>query len=270
MNRPARIHRQIVVPTEHGSWALFGTPLLVGIAAGQDFSLVTLYLLVATTSGFLMRQPLTTCVMALSGRRSREYLRPAVLWTLVFAGIAALHIFGLCLRGFAYLLWLAVPGMIVLVWHLALTARRLERRQMTIEVLGAAFLALCAPAGMWVGLGTADPHGWALYALVTVHGAWAVLYGFLRLHQRAPKNRPAPPRGGVLALAIGGFVLAAGMSAAGWVPALTPVAFAVQPLETLRGRLRPAKGLMPRQIGFQLLFVAILHTVLFGAVWCLV
>lgn len=268
MNRPARIHRQVVLPNEHGSWALFLTPLLVGIAAGQDLSLVTLYLLVATSAGFLMRQPLTMWVRSVSGLRARAYLRPAILWTCVFAGVAALHIFGLCLRGFAYLLWLALPGVFVLAWHLTLTARRRERKQMSIEILGAAFLGLCAPAAMWVGLGDADPRGWALYALVTLHGAWAVLYGFLRLHQRAPASRPSPPRGSVGGCAFAGLVASAAMAAAGWVPVLTPLAFVVQPLESLRARWRPARGLMPRQIGFQLLFVTTLHTLLFAAVWC--
>ncbi len=269
MNRAGRIHRQVSVPSEHGSWALFLTPLLVGLAAGQSVSIVTAYLLVATSAGFLMRQPLTMWVKVASGRRPGDYLKPAVLWTCIFAGVAALHVLGLVLRGFAYLLWLALPGVLVLAWHLWLTARRLERRRMLIEILGAAFLALSAPAAMWVGQGHADPRGWALFALVTLHGAWAVLYGVLRLSQRAPGQRRPPPRGAVLGVAALGLAAAVGMSALGWVPALTPLAFLVQPLETLRGRRFTASGMRPKQIGFQLLYAAILHTLLFAAAWCI-
>ena len=91
------------------------------------------------------------------------------------------------MRGFGYLLYLAIPGVFVFAWYLVLLSRRAERRQWLVEILAAGALALNAPAAMWIGLGVPDPSGWLLWALVWAQSAASIVYTYLRL---APASEP--------------------------------------------------------------------------------
>jgi hypothetical protein len=92
------------------------SPLIIGLFAGGRWSMPCIYLVVAALAGFLIRQPLTIAAKALSGRRSREELPAACLWAALYAAIGCLHLCGLVLRGFSYLLYLAIPGVLVFAW----------------------------------------------------------------------------------------------------------------------------------------------------------
>ena len=91
---------------------------------------------------------------------------------------------GLVLRGFGYLLYLAIPGVAVFTWYLVLLSRREERRQGFLEVLATGSMALIAPAGMWAGLGRPDPQGWWLWLLVWAQSASSIVFVYYRLAQR--------------------------------------------------------------------------------------
>ena len=142
------------------------------------------YLIAASLCGFLSRQPMTIAVKALSGRRSRADLWPALAWSAFYGIIGSAHILGLYLNGFGYILYLAIPGLAVYVWYLVLVAQRGERNQVGLELLGAGVLALTAPAGLWAGLGHADPLGWLLWALTWTQSAASIVSVYLRLAQR--------------------------------------------------------------------------------------
>ncbi len=66
------LRRDIAVTREHGSWVFLFSPLLIGLFAGDSWSGVTLYLFLACLAGFMIRQPMTIAVKALSGRRSKR------------------------------------------------------------------------------------------------------------------------------------------------------------------------------------------------------
>ena len=108
----------------------------------------TIDLIVAAACGFLVRQPIGLMVKVAAGRRGRDVLPAALFWTALYGGIAALHVTGLVLRGFAYILVLAVPGLLVFGWYLVLLYHRHERRQWLMEILATGSIALVAPAGM--------------------------------------------------------------------------------------------------------------------------
>jgi hypothetical protein len=192
---------------------------------------------------------------------------------LVYAAVGLFGLAGLVTLGFGYLLYLAIPGVLVFAWHLWLVSRRQERRQLGIELVGSGVLALAAPAAFWVGRGYPDPQGWWLFALAWLQSAASIVYAYLRLEQRILPAIPKPSerlRMGRRALVYTGFnlLLTSGLAIAGVLPALISIAYAVQFLETVYGALiSPAVGVKPTRIGLRQLAVSSLFTVLFIVFW---
>ena len=259
--------RHIAFPTDHGSWVFLLSPLLIGLLAGGRWSTVSAYVVVAALCAFLIRQPTAAAIKALSGRRPKADLPAACFWIALYSLIGLLHLLGLVLRGFGYLLYLGLAGLPILCWYLFLVARRAER-QLGIELVGSGVLALCAPAAFWVGVGEADSEGWWLWALSWLQSAASILYIHLRLTQREMSR--LPDRRALLGIgrralwcASLNLAVVLGLAALGILPALLPLAFAVQWMESVWGTLLPVRGARPSEIGLRQLVVSALFTVLF-------
>ena len=82
--------KQIAIPQDHGSWVFILSPLIVGIFAGGNFNYATFCLFIGAMSAFMIRQPMTVYVKAISGRRPKSDLAPARFWVLIYGSIAAL------------------------------------------------------------------------------------------------------------------------------------------------------------------------------------
>jgi hypothetical protein len=264
--------RHIALPTDHGSWVFILSPLLIGLFAGGQWTLASLYLVVGAMAAFLIRQPVTVAIKAYSGRRSRRDLPAARLWMLVYGAIGLLALVGLIAQGFAYLLLLALPGLPVFAWHLILVSRRAERRQAGIEVVGCGVLALAAPAAYWVGVGSPDPMGWWLFLLTWFQSAASIVYAYLRLEQRELKTQPdrsTALRMARRALLYTSFNLLAviSLSLAGILPVWLFFPYALQWVETVWGTVHPAVGYKPTAIGIRQLIISSLFTVLFILTW---
>ncbi len=261
--------RRIAVPGEHGSWALFLGPLVIGIVAGGAVRVPTIYLVVAALAGFMVRQPITMLAKVRAGRRPESDAPAARFWIVVYGTIAALHIGGLVARGFGEVLYLALPGVPVFAWYLHLVMHRQERRQMLIEVLATGALALSAPAALWIGRGDAVAEGWMLWALCWVGYGSEIVHTYLRLDQRTwSEDRDVANRfqAGRTALRINGLgiAVAGGLVLANEASPLLLVPFGIHAAECLHGVLRPARGLRPRAIGLRQLAVSVLFTATFA------
>ncbi|NLG98769.1 MAG: YwiC-like family protein [Chloroflexi bacterium] len=265
--------KHIALPSEHGAWVFLLSPLAIGLAAG-GVRPASLLLFVAAMAAFLIRQPVTMAVKVISGRRSKGELANIVFWLGLYGLIGLAATGALVGLGFGYLFWLAVPAAPVFVWHLWLVSRRAERRQMLVEIVAAGVLALAAPAAFWVGRGQVDPTGWLLWALSWLQIAGTILYAYLRLEQRQLKQQP--DRSTALRMARPAllyntlaFVLVAGLAIGRIVPALLPLAYLIQPVETAWGALKPAVGVKPTIIGIRQLVISVLFTVVFILCWSL-
>jgi hypothetical protein len=246
--------------------------LLIGLFAGGRWRTASTYLVVASLAAFFVRQPITILVKIRAGRRNASERPAALFWTVVYAAIGVLHVGGLVARGYGYLLYLAVFGVPVFVWHLALIYRREERRQMVVEIVGAGVLALAAPAAYWVGLAHYDSRGWLLFALCWAQSGASIVYAYLRLAQRVLPTAPPPAerlRMGTHALlaASANVAAVAALSIAGLAPRWLPVPFALQWAESVYGTMRPAVGYRPKRIGLRQLGVTTGFTVLFILTW---
>ncbi|MDJ0520684.1 MAG: YwiC-like family protein [Planctomycetota bacterium] len=265
-------NRRVALPYDHGAYALFLGPLVIGLVAGGRWHIACVYLVVASSAAFLMRQPLTVLVMISGGRRTPADRPAAWFWLLAYGAVAASHVTGLVVRGHGYVLHLAVPGALVAGWHLALVRRRAERRQMLLEVLAVGVLALAAPAGLWIGAESYDPMGWLLWVLVWAGSATAVVHAYLRLSQRRPAEAASVTarlwagRQGLAAATLHLLVVLA-LGLAGVVSPWLAIAFGIQLADVLHGSLVPARGRSPKSIGMRLLFGLVLFTLAFVLAW---
>lgn len=221
---------------------------------------------------FLLRQPASIAIKALSGRRSPRDFPSARFWMLVYGFIGLLSVSYLVWQGFAYLLILALPGIPVFAWHLRLISQRAERRQVGVELVGSGVLALSAPAAYWVGIGHPDPTGWWLFILAWFQSAASIVYAYLRLEQRTLTEMPSTGerlRMARRALLYTSFNLLSVtiLSVLAILPPLIPLPFAIQWVETIWGTLQPAVGVKPTRIGMRQLLVSSLFTLVFIMVW---
>jgi hypothetical protein len=264
--------KQIALPQDHGSWVFILSPLLVGIFAGGKFNYAIFNLIIAAMSAFMIRQPMTIIVKAISGRRPKSDLPAARFWVLIYGSIAALTLTGLILEGFGYVLYLAIPGVPVFAWHLWLVGQRAERKQAGVEIVAIGVLSLAAPAAYWVGLGHYDPLGWWLLLWVWMQSAASIVYAYLRLEQRELKpdqlkgeERSVLWKMGNRALLYTSFNLGVSLIL-GWanlIPQLIFIPFLLQWLETIWGITHPSIGWKPIRIGMRQFIVSILWMILF-------
>lgn len=266
------LNRHIALPQDHGSWVFIISPLLIGIWASGVWTPAMGWLIGGVMSAFLLRQPITIAVKVYSKRRPRTELPAARFWTVIYTVLALISLSWLISRGFSYLLWLAIPGIIVFAWHLLLVQRRQERRQLGVELAATGVLALAAPAGFWIGRGGPDPLGWWLFAAVWLQSAASIVYAYLRLEQRTLTYLPPVAdrlRMGWRALAYTTFnvIVISLLSIRGNFPPLLPLPYVLQWGEVIWGTLRPAIGWKPVSIGVRQLAISTLFTLLFLLTW---
>jgi hypothetical protein len=264
--------RHVALPGDHGSWVFLFSPLLIGVFASGEFNVASIFLIIASLAAFLIRQPVTTAVKVYSSRRNRRDLPAAWFWMVVYGLIGSLALVGLTFQGFAYLFVLALPGIPVFIWHLYLVSKRAERRQVGVEIVGSGVLALSAPAGYWIGVGSLDQVGWLLLMLTWLQSAASIVYAYLRLNQRELNVIPDVSkrvRMGRRALIYTTFntVFVASLSMIDLVSPYLTIPYALQWIETIWGSLNPAVGVRPTTIGIRQLIVSSLFTILFIITW---
>ena len=264
--------KHIALPQDHGSWVFLLSPMIIGIFAGGRISLATGIMILSAFSAFFIRQPITIAVKIFSGRRSKRDLTAAVFWAAIYGILMLLGLVGLAYYGYSYVLLLAVPGIPVFAWYLWLVNKRSERRQVGVEIVASGVLALTAPAGYWIGLAIYDPVGWLLFLLTWLQSAASIVYAYLRLNQRELSDIPdftIRLSMGRRALLYSSFnlILVFILSITDKVPALLPIPYAVQWIETVWGTLKPAIGVKPTIIGVRQLIISTIFTILFIVFW---
>ncbi len=246
--------------------------MLIGFFAAGQWSQDGWFLVSGILAAFLLRQPLSIMVKAYAGRRSRSELPAARLWFSVYTLLGLFSLVNLIRAGHLALLWLAIPGILVFIWHLFLVSKRTERYQMGIDIIASGTLALAAPAAYWLSASNPDSTGWWLWVLTWLQSAASIVYAFMRLEQRKLKDKHELPSLKSIsrrALLYSGFnlLLTAVLSIARITPPLLWIAFSLQFAETLWGITKPAIGYKPALIGLRQLLVSVTFTVLFILLW---
>ena len=259
--------RTFAIPSEHGAWALWIGPFLVGWGAAGRTTWPLMWTLLAILFTFMGRHPLMVFVRVLAGRRKREDARPAALWTAGYFTAAAGCAIALVAGGQARLLLLALPAVPLLAWQILLVTRK-EERQLSVEVVGTGVLALAAPAAHVAATGQWTAFAAILWLLMWLYAVVSVFYIYLRLAQRRLTTLPAVTERllmGRTAMRVGALALVAVSCASffGALPRFTPLAWLLVQLQIIIGTLYPAIGYRPttlglKQVGATALFVAVL------------
>lgn len=265
-------NRNIALPQDHGSWVFLLSPLLIGLFAAPNWSLATLLLIIASLTGFLIRQPITHLVKIYSKRRPKTDTQTSVFWVVLYSSIGFICVLGLVYLGFSYIMLLALPGVAVFTWYLILVTRRNERKQGGVEIVASGVLALSAPAAYWVGAGKPDPTGLVLFFLVWLQSAASIVYAYVRLEQRHLNEIPEVAdrfKLGKRALLYSSFNLFSVLffSIIGMLPTLLPIPYLIQWIEVIWGTYHPAVQAKPAQIGLRQLVVSTIFTISFIITW---
>ncbi|MBM4424215.1 MAG: hypothetical protein FJ030_12640 [Chloroflexi bacterium] len=261
--------KHIALPQQHGAWAIWLGPFAIGIGVSETaLKPGLLWLALASLGGFFALQPLTLFVKVLARRRPRADLIPAAFWIIAYGLVTAIGAFGLILTGNGFLLWLGLAALPVLAWQMWLVARREERGQMGVEVVGAGVLCMATPAAVWADTGAMSPAGWWLFALCWLQAAGAIVYVYLRLEHRRMTTLPEWNERVKLArrsmlYSIANVIIAAALAAFGVAPPGIIAAFAAMLAESVYGGLaRPGIGAKPSSIGVRQIIVTVLFAVL--------
>lgn len=272
MNFKLIFRRSIALTNEHGSWVFLLSPLLIGLILANHWSLDFLLLIIAALAAFLVRHPITFIIKIYSRRRPRRDLPAAWFWTSFYGLVGIITLLALLVNRHVYLIFLALPGLPVFLWHLHLVSKRQERRKMGIEIIASGVLALVAPAAYWIGTASPEPIGWLLWLLTWLQSAASIVYAYLRLEQRGWKDLPDRKqrfRQGQRALLYTSFNTTS-VVLLSLMQILSPwlvLPYLLQLLESLWGTMNPAIGVKPAKIGIRQLIISTLFTVLFILTW---
>ncbi len=249
----------ILLPHEHGAWAMFLVPLVIGLALGFRHSalnnsthtgIVVLVFLITAFGFFLVRYPLMLLVKTQNPKGERNW----VLWIGVYGAMALLG--GVTLLSITQIWSLVFIGLIgggVLGVHLWLAMRRLE-----MSVLGEwtaiAGATLAAPGGYVFFAGAWNITAVMLYALNLLYFGGTVYYIKFKVREQPRMTTPAsnwrarllaaraPILYTIIALIIVGI-----LAMLGWLSAFAILAMLIPLPKVLIGALeRPTRVNLPR------------------------
>lgn len=256
-----------VLPPEKGVWIWWIGPLIIGAAAGPQFTVDLAILTVAALGAFLIRQPVSQLIRAYRLGRLDAEGAPSAAWLLILAVPTIASGATLLAWGHGWLIPLAAICLAVIVWQLWLLMRGEERHQSLRDHLAAGVLALAGPAAYWSCGGGDHTAATLVWFLPALQASASVTHIFLRLRQR--KLRAFPPLAARLREALlpmlhhSGALLATGILAVeGIVPPLVVAAFALTAAEGFCAILRPPVRKTPFYLGMRQLAVSSAFTAL--------
>jgi hypothetical protein len=252
---------RLILPKEHGSWAVLIAPIVAGLAAaGGGPPAAVLLFFIAALGGFLLRPPLQSFVSP----KPEPGVRPslAVYSLMALGGVWPL----LRVYGRAGLLGFAVPAGGLLAADL-LVHRGRRSFSMVSELSGIAVLCLGGPAAYYAARGTLNADAWCVWFLSALFFSGPVFHvKMAALQHRASSDRTLTPELARLRLVSAAYhsaALLAAVAAALWgpAPALAALPFAAALWKTWRRGASPPSRVDFRRLGYQ----EVGYSVLFAA-----
>lgn len=257
---------KVLLPREHGSWAVLIAPVLVGFAAARGGPLpAALLFCCAALGGFLLRPPLQAILFSKKGETG----------TWAALGIAcALALGGLLPLLFSYgrfgLGWFALPAAGMLTLDL-LVQRGRRSFGFVSELSGIWVLCLGAPAAFYAARGSLTAEAWCAWGLSALYFSGPVFFvKMTALQHRAsadPRSAGELSRMRTISFVYHAAALlaAAALVHFGAAPLLAPLPFAAALAKTWRrGAQAPARvdfrRLGYQEVGYSVLFVLALLT----------
>ena len=180
----------VPLPKEHGSWAMFAVPLIIGLAVAAQWQWRSILLIAAALGLFLVRFPIDTLIK--TRKRPTADRARLIRWAIAYGSIAAICGGWLILIDRLYaLIGMGLIGAALLIYHWWLVERRKEMSARG-ELAGIFGLALGAPLAYYVATGVIDGTAVGLWIVNALYFGGTVFYIKLKVRQQ-PKE-PAPDR----------------------------------------------------------------------------
>jgi len=246
------------LPREHGAWAMFTAPLLIGIGVAEKPSAAALLFALVAFCFFLLRYPLMLAIKSRAPQARADALR----WSAIYGSIT---IIGGTILLIVTQLWLLIAlgalGLASLCIYLWLASRREEMTTMG-EWIGIVGLALSAPGAYLVATHSLNVTALELYVLNLLYFGGTVFYIKFKVREQP---RAVPPTASWLVRLWAGrmtmayhaaVIIAVGVLAIeGWLPAIILIAFALPFCKVINGVLtRPIRLNIPRLGMVELVF----------------
>lgn len=258
---------RILVPREHGAWAMLLVPAVVGLGVATAWSIKIPLFLGAVLCLYLARYPLFLWSRSGVTRLPQGWLFSLALSLVLACALAA----PLLLRyGLWWLMPLAALAAAILMLHLYLVRRRIDR-SVAGEFLGVVGLALTAPTAYYVLTSSLGREAWLLWLLCAAFFGGSIFYVKLKVQHPARQRKSASDRklqsAAPLWLYHGGVLAAVSLLGVLRVaPLWTVLAFVPVAVQAVVGGLntggRPSlKKLGFTQLGHSLFFAALLTAI---------
>lgn len=246
-----KLRTAMKLPKEHGAWAMFYVPFLLGVLVAGRLSLPVLWLLLATTALFIARESLLVWWRARArGRQTPTSIQAGRLLLLYFAVAAICGAPLILVYEFYWLLLPALLGAALLAIN-GKQATQFEDRSVQGEVMAIAGLTMTAPAAYCVAHGQWSQTAWWLWAISAAYFASSVFYVKLRvtsLHAKQPDDKR---RARWQCIGYHAFLLVSllALAVTRSLPLFVLIAFAPVLGRTVWGLLKPAESLNLKRIG---------------------
>jgi hypothetical protein len=260
--RPSQFRKQLILPAEHGSWSWLLVPFLVGTAVSETINLPVVWVLVGGLAFFLLRQPATVWLRVRQGKGRRSDESLALRLLLLLGGLVLLCGVGMLWYGRFVMIWLLLPTAGLLLAYVQAARGKQTARTLHMELIGAAGLALMAPAAMLAALGQSTPTVWLVWGLMAAQNVLGVFYVRQRIadtHKR-PFNRQPLWWSHLVGLVMVGGTAVFGLIP--WLSAVPFVGFLLRAIWTVQ-QPRPINNI--KKFGFQEVGVELLSGVLIAA-----
>ncbi|MBI5035110.1 MAG: YwiC-like family protein [Chloroflexi bacterium] len=260
---------RLVLPHEHGAWAMFAAPLLIGIGVAEKLSAGVLLFALVAAGFFLLRYPLMLAIKSRSPQARADALR----WSAICGAITLVSSIALLA---VTQLWLLIPlgalGMLLLGIYLWMASRREEMTTLG-EWIGIAGLALGAPGAYLVGNGLLDVTALQLYALNLLYFGGTVSYVKFKIREQPKAVAPSADLksrlwAGRMTIAYHAMVIAIVgiLILQGWLPALILIAFALPFCKVMSGVIaRPMRLNIPKLGIIEMVFTIVFALVVLVA-----
>ncbi|MBI4305336.1 MAG: YwiC-like family protein, partial [Chloroflexi bacterium] len=240
-----RPRRRIVIPREHGAWAMLLVPFVIGTAVGPGFGWQSLLFLISMLAFFAARYPLTLLVKRTRANGRAERRGELLAWMLAYGGVGLVAGAPLVFYyGRILLVPLAIVFALLVLVQLYLGTRRLDRTAQG-ELFAIAGLSLAAPAAYYAGGLPLDANAAWLWLLSFLYSASSVFYVKMKVRHRATatiswplRRRLEIGRGSAIYQALLVTVVVC-LAILGYLPALAPLAFLPLTAKVMDGILRP-------------------------------
>lgn len=261
----AKSKYKILIPKEHGAWAILLIPYSIGVAIADGFSPRTILGLIGILLLFISRPSL----IALLKRRniSSSYV---LLWlNFLIPATLGLSIYSLLFvrYGLWKLLHIGLVGLVLFFLYIWLTSQRKEH---TIfgELVGIFMLTLSSPIAIYLAKGQLTIQAFMLWLVNTLYFAASIFYIKMKVRASIHRNDLASKRikftlaKNCIAYLIILILIITILTIEDWIPLLVPLAFVPMITHTLWNiiTLKPKLKIMKEgwiQTGLALIFLVL-------------